>query len=81
LIDNVEKMAGKNDKPRSLLGGDGYVSMTRWVLCVPDSTGEEVHRGITLSRHSRQVGERREPSPRACPAPWHARVIRSIRDT
>ena len=27
LIDNVEKMAGNNDKPCSVLGGDGYVSM------------------------------------------------------
>jgi hypothetical protein len=40
LFDNVEKMAGKNDKPRSLLGGNRYISMTQWVLRMANSTGE-----------------------------------------
>ena len=40
LLDNLEKMAGKNDKPRGLLGVNPYIPMTRWVLRIADSTGE-----------------------------------------
>jgi hypothetical protein len=56
LLNNVEKMAGEDDKPRRLLSGESYIAMTRPVLCMPNGAREQVHFRFALCGHKGLVG-------------------------